>query len=78
MAGSGVFYDLYLSLSPLSLEKAVSFLSLHHPQGSARLGSPKDQQKWTDGHFEVIRGPRLESEPSQVHEYSLSASILYP
>jgi hypothetical protein len=45
-----------------NLEKVVSFLSLHHPQGSAHLGSPSDKQRWTDSHFDVIHGPRSEGE----------------
>ena len=48
-----------------SLEKVVSFLSLHHPQGSSRLGSPSDQQRWTDGHFDVInKGSHTDKEVS--------------
>jgi hypothetical protein len=48
----------------INLEKVVSFLSLHHPQGSAHLGSPSDKQRWTDSHFDVIHGPRSEGDVS--------------
>ena len=45
-----------------NLESVVSFLSIHHPQGSAHTGSPSDHHTWTDGYFEAIRGPPIDNE----------------